>query len=551
MRIALAQINPVVGDIEANAEKICDYTQQARSQGAALVIFPELALVGYPPKDLLVKPSFVERNLRVLEELASRTQGIVSLVGCVQRNLLPRGRALHNSVAVLAEGRVASVHHKSLLPTYDVFDELRYFEPGSMKALARIDGRRVGISVCEDLWTVQDVVGRVLYHYDPIAELAKEGAELFINAAASPFAIGKARMRSELVSAHARRFGLPLIYVNQVGGNDELIFDGASCVYDQSGRLLARARSFQEDLLVVDLDGRSEGRIEPLPEDVESVFSALTLGLGDYVRKCGFRKGVVIGLSGGIDSSVVAAVAVEALGPDKVLGVIMPSKFNKESSMDDARKLAANLGIRHEVVPIESTRQVFERELAEAFAGTQRDVTEENIQARIRGIILMAFSNKFGYLVLSTGNKSELAMGYCTLYGDMAGGLAVISDVPKGLVYNLARYVNRAGEVIPADVLTKPPSAELRPNQTDQDSLPPYEVLDQILRLYIEEEQSAEQIIEHGFEPELVEKVIVTVDRNEYKRKQAAMGLKVTGRAFGSGRRMPVAQNFRQSFDAS
>lgn len=545
MKIALAQINPTVGDIEGNASKISHYIDRAKSAGAVLAIFPELSLIGYPPKDLLDKPSLIDRQLEFLEGLAGKAHGITAMVGCVQRNSLPRGRPLHNSVAVLSGGRIVSVHHKSLLPTYDVFDEHRYFEPGPMTALARVEGKKIGISVCEDLWALQDVMGRVRYHHDPIAQLARAGAELFVNTAASPFVIGKEKLRSKLVSEHAKRYQLPVIFVNQVGGNDELIFDGVSAVYSGTGELIARARSFEEDLLVVDLNGGQCGRIEPLPEGIEAVHSALKIGMADYVRKCGFKCGVVVGLSGGIDSSVTAALAVSALGADKVLGVAMPSRYSSSASKADANELADNLGIHCAEVPIGPMHGAFEQALAEMFAGRRPDVTEENIQARIRGTILMALSNKFGYLVLSTGNKSELAMGYCTLYGDMAGGLGVISDVPKQMVYELAEFINRQRRIIPEDVIRKPPSAELRPNQTDQDTLPPYETLDRILKMYIEEERSAEQIIACGFEPAIVERVIVTVDRNEYKRKQAPIGLKVTSRAFGSGRRMPIAQGFR------
>lgn len=550
MKIALAQINPTVGDYTGNVAKILDFIGQAKAEGAAVVIFPELALVGYPPKDLLLKPNFIAQNLEALETVCRRMPGgITAMVGCIQRNKLPQGRSLHNSMAVLADGRVQSIHHKSLLPNYDVFDEQRYFEPGPMVALSRVGGKKIGISVCEDLWTIQNVVGRVLYHQDPIAQLAQAGAEIFVNASASPFFVGKSHMRSQLLSEHATRYQLPLVYVNQVGGNDELIFGGASCVYGPDGEVQARCKSFQEDLLVVEvLNGVGKGRIEPMPVGVESVYQALIIGLRDYVVKCGFRKGVVIGLSGGVDSALVAALAVEALGKDQVHGVAMPSEFNAPSSLIDAEQLAKNLGIEFLVLPIERLRNAFNDELAGVFAGLKPDVTEENIQARIRGTLLMALSNKFGYLLLSTGNKSEIAMGYCTLYGDMAGGLAVISDVPKTMVYELCAYINRDRETIPRAILTKAPSAELRPNQTDQDSLPPYDVLDAILRMYIEEEQCAETIVEAGFDPEIVKKVIVTVDRNEYKRKQAAIGLKVTGRAFGSGRRVPIAQKFMQRF---
>ncbi len=548
MRIGLAQINSFVGDIEGNAGKILDYISRAQGEGAEMVIFPELALTGYPPRDLLLKPSFVERNLDYLVSIVRKMPpGISALVGCIQPNSLPRGKEFYNSVAVVRKGEVLSLHHKSLLPSYDVFDEHRYFEPGPDIALADIDGARIGISICEDLWTIPDVLGRVLYHNDPIDQLARSGAELIVNVSASPFGLGKGEIRDRLLSGHAERHHLPIIYVNQVGGNDELIFAGASCACDAEGNFLARAKSFSEDLLIFDQPGGSQ-RIERVPEDIEAVHDGLILGIRDYVRKCGFRNGVVIGLSGGIDSSVVAALSARAVGAENVCGIAMPSEFNSPASLSDAKELAKNLGIRFSVIPIESVRLKFESQLAEAFDGRERDVTEENIQARIRGTILMAMSNKFGHLLVSTGNKSELAMGYCTLYGDMAGGLAVISDVPKMMVYDLARFINRKGAIIPENVLVKPASAELRPNQTDQDSLPPYEILDAILKLYVEQEKSAEEIIREGFDPEVVERVIVTVDRNEYKRKQTSIGLKVTSRAFGSGRRMPIAQGYKQKF---
>lgn len=551
MKIAIAQINPTVGDFEYNRNKILDYSGQAKGAGAELVVFPELSLVGYPPKDLLMKPNFIKQNYESLEIITrNMPKGITAMVGCVQKNNQPTGRPLHNSMAVISEGRVLSIHHKSLLPNYDVFDEQRYFEPGPMVTVARACGKKIGLSICEDLWTIQDVLGRMLYHQDPIAELAQAGAEFFINTAASPFVIGKSELRGKLLSEHAKRYQLPLIYVNQVGGNDDLVFDGASCIYGPFGDLVARCRSFEEELMVVDLDDLSKGEIAPIPEEIESVYKSLVLGLRDYVRKCGFSKGVVIGLSGGVDSAVVAAIAVDALGKEMVHGVAMPSRFNAASSLTDAEELAKNLDIKFSVIPIEPLRETFNDSLAAVFAGREPDVTEENIQARIRGTLLMGLSNKFGYLLLSTGNKSELAMGYCTLYGDMAGGFALISDVPKTMIYKVSHYINREREIIPRNIITKAPSAELRPNQTDQDSLPPYEILDEILKRYIEEERSAEDIIDDGFDPEIVKKVIVTVDRNEYKRKQAAIGVKVTSRAFGSGRRMPIAQRFRQCFPA-
>ncbi len=548
MKVALAQINPTVGDIEGNGDKILRFIEEAKSNSVELVIFPELALVGYPPKDLLLKPSFIEKNLHRLSQIvAHMPDGIIAIVGCIQKNPSQKGKPCYNSAAVVKRGRILSIHHKSLLPTYDVFDEQRYFEPGPIVTLARIRGKKFGISICEDLWTVQNVLGRVLYHKDPIATLVSEGAEVFVNIAASPFTIGKSEIRTKLLIEHARRYQLPLIYVNQVGGNDELIFDGGSCITSSSGNVLCRAKSFEEDLLIADISNQNgEYRVEPIDTEIESVYKALVVGLRDYVAKCGFENGVVIGLSGGIDSSVVACLAAEALGKEKVHGIALPSKFNSPASLEDAKQLACNLGIDFKVIPIEPIRIEFESQLTEIFKGLGRDVTEENIQARIRGTILMALSNKFGWLVLSTGNKSELAMGYCTLYGDMVGGLAVISDVPKMMVYELAKFINREREIIPRNVLTKPPSAELRPNQRDQDILPPYEILDPILKMYIEEERSAEEIINAGFDADVVKKIITTVDKNEYKRKQAAIGLKVTSRAFGSGRRMPIAQRFRQ-----
>jgi NAD+ synthase (glutamine-hydrolysing) len=550
MKIALAQINPTVGDFEYNTAKILDYISQAHARGAELVVFPELSLVGYPPKDLLLKPNFIEQNMTSLDTIARKMpRGIKAMVGCVQKNEMPAGRPLHNSMAVIGEGRILSVHHKSLLPNYDVFDEQRYFETGPMVTLARVGGKKIGLSICEDMWTIQDVLGRTLYHQDPIAEMARAGADLLINAAASPYVIWKNRIRSKLLSEHARRYQLPLVYVNQVGGNDELVFGGASCVYGPNGELVARCKSFEEQLMVVEVGG--VGCVEDMPEGIESVREALVLGLRDYVRKCGFRNGVVIGLSGGIDSAVVAALAVEALGKEQVHGVAMPSRFNAPESLTDAEELASNLGIDCPVISIEGLRVSFGESLAESFAGREPDVAEENIQARIRGMLLMAQSNKFGYLLLSTGNKSELAMGYCTLYGDMAGGFALISDVPKTMVYELAELINREREIIPRNIITKAPSAELRPDQTDQDSLPPYDILDAILKGYVEDERSAEDIIGDGFDPEIVKKVIVTVDRNEYKRKQAAIGIKVTSRAFGSGRRVPIAQRFRQTFPST
>ena len=546
MKIALAQTNPIVGDIAGNEERILEMIGRAADAGAELVVFPELSLIGYPPKDLLLKPAFIADQLAAIERIAAATGSIAALVGYAEANPAPVGRPLFNAAALLVGGRVASVHHKMLLPTYDVFDEVRYFESGREPFLADVGGVAVGVTICEDLWNLQEMVPRKLYDDNPIDRLAAAGAKVVVNMSASPFVIGKHAKRRELFAAQATGVGIPVLYCNQVGGNDELVFDGNSMAFDAGGDLVAHAKEFEEDLLIVDLDEPASNRIETPADGVASVHAALVLGLADYCRKVGFEK-VVLGLSGGIDSSVVAAVAVEALGSENVLGISMPSRYSSEHSRSDAVALAENLGIMCTSVPIGGIHKAYEAQLAEHFAGREPDVTEENIQARIRGNILMAFSNKFGHMVLSTGNKSELAVGYCTLYGDMAGGLGIISDVPKTMVYRLARHINTAAgrEIIPENVLTKPPSAELRPDQKDQDSLPPYDQLDAILARYVECEQSADQIISAGFPAETVRQIIRLVDRNEYKRKQASPGLKVTGRAFGPGRRMPIAQRYR------
>jgi NAD+ synthetase len=481
--------------------------------------------------------------------VASRVErGIDVVVGYAERNESGIGKPLHNAAAVLRDGKVVSRHFKTLLPTYDVFDEVRYFEPGTASEtgnLVRIGDRTVGLSVCEDLWNDERLIERRLYKQNPIADLNAAGAQVLFNLSASPYVVNKHEFRLELFGAQARRYGSPLVFVNQVGGNDELLFDGNSVLFDATGKPIAHAKDFEEDLVVADLPTMGENRLEIPSRGIESIYKALVLGLRDYVRKCGF-KSVVLGLSGGIDSALTAALAVDALGKDKVVGVTMPSRYSSEGSVNDARALAKNLGIQFHVVPIADVHQAYERTLAEQFTGREPDVTEENLQARIRGAILMAFSNKFNHLLLTTGNKSELAVGYCTLYGDMCGGLAVISDVPKTMVWELARWMNQHSgrEVIPRSSIEKVPSAELRPNQTDQDSLPPYEVLDAILHEYVEEEKAASEIMADGFDPAVVAKVVKLIDRSEYKRRQAAPGLKVTSRAFGFGRRMPIAQNY-------
>jgi NAD+ synthase (glutamine-hydrolysing) len=565
MRIALAQINPTVGDIPGNTRLILDFIQRAKDANAALVVFPELSIVGYPPKDLLLKPQFIDDNLAAVRTIAQLVQDIDVVVGYVERNPSPIGRPLYNAVAHLRDGQIASTHFKTLLPTYDVFDESRYFEPGPASAtenLFQLQGVTIGQSICEDLWNDERLIDRRLYHQNPIADLNAAGAEILVNSSASPFVVHKHEFRLKLFAEQVKRFGKPLVYVNQVGGNDELIFDGNSLVMDENGTLLAQAKAFEEDLLIVDVaphynatpsdspkaTSRATQTQSPIQSPIESIYHALLLGLKDYVRKCNF-KSVVLGLSGGIDSALTAALAVDALGKDKVVGVAMPSKFSSDHSVHDARQLAKNLGIAFHVIPIAAVHNAYDATLAQAFAGLTPDVTEENIQARIRGALLMAFSNKFNHLLLTTGNKSELAVGYCTLYGDMCGGLNVIGDVPKTTVYHLSHYLNhRAGhEIIPKNTLGKPPSAELRPNQTDQDSLPPYEVLDAILQLYVEEEKGAAEIIQAGYDRDVVLRIIKLIDRSEYKRRQAAPGLKVTSRAFGFGRRMPIAQKYEQT----
>lgn len=544
MKIALAQINPTVGDIEANSAKIKGYIKRAAEQGAELVIFGELSLIGYPPKDLLLKKQFIEDNLAALDDIARQCDACAALVGFACRHGGSTGRYLHNAAALLAQGRVQATYYKQLLPTYDVFDEGRYFQAAASQQVVEFGNRRLGLTICEDIWQQREHGERSLYDAKPLADLAEAGVDLVVNMSASPFVLDKHAFRRELFARQCRRYGLGLLYVNQVGGNDELIFDGGSCALGPDGEVWGQAKDFAEDLLLIDLDKPEIARREDVRSGIASVHEALVLGLRDYVVKCGFQS-VVLGLSGGIDSAVTAALAVEALGADKVVGVALPSRYSSEHSMVDAKQLAKNLGIGFQVIPIEEAHRAMEGMLAEAFAGRESDITEENIQARLRGNILMALSNKFGHLLLTTGNKSELAVGYCTIYGDMAGGLAVISDVPKTMVYELARHINRAGTIIPETVITKAPSAELRPDQRDEDSLGPYEQLDAILQLYVEQEQSVEEIVAAGFEAEVVKRVIRLVDRNEYKRKQAAPGLKVTSRAFGFGRRMPIAQNYR------
>lgn len=539
MRVALAQVDTTVGDIRGNRDLVLDTMVQARSLGADLVIFPELCLTGYPPRDLLGLHGFVEANLRALDEIAARSDRLGAVVGFVDRNSKSEGKQYYNAAALVGEGRVLARAHKVLLPTYDVFDEDRYFERGSRVEVIPFRGRRLGISICEDAWNDEDFWSKRLYRVNPIHELCVKGADLLINISASPFEMDKPSVRHRMLTGHVRKYGVPLIYLNLVGGNDDLLFDGNSMVIGKGGNLIARGKSFAQELLPADPDAGTDLGYREV-DRIENLFRALVVGTRDYARKCGF-KSAVLGLSGGIDSAVAACIAAEALGPASVLGVSLPSVYSEQASHDDARSLAHNLGIGFQVVPIQSAFESLQAALQPLFEGLAQDIAEENLQARIRGNILMALSNKFGHLVLSTGNKSELGVGYCTLYGDMAGGLAVISDVPKTTVYRLAAFINREREIIPPRTIERAPTAELRPNQTDQDSLPPYPVLDAILQLAVEEQMSVNEIAERGYERSTVEEVVKMVHRSEYKRQQAAPGLRVTVRAFGSGRRMPIA----------
>lgn len=539
MKIALAQLDATVGDLRGNAAKIRAAAGRAAERGAALVVYPELCLTGYPPWDLLENRAFVDESLKTLERLARETGETALLVGFADRNP-DGGKPLLNAAALLHRGRVAARRAKSLLPTYDVFDERRYFEPASRRAPVPFDGTSLGVSICEDAWNDPGFWPNPLYAVDPIAELAGAGAGLLVNLSASPFHRGKTRLRFEMLSAQARKSKLPLLFCNLVGGNDDLIFDGNSLVLDAEGRVLAQGKAFEEDLVVVDLDAAKPTAFQDLP-DIQSVGRALILGLKDYVAKCGF-KDVLIGLSGGIDSAVTAALAVEALGPAHVAGVSMPSIYSSPGSVLDAQLLAKGLGIKLLNLPIKGPFEAYRATLKDAFVETPADLTEQNLQARIRGNLLMALSNKLGALVLSTGNKSELSMGYCTLYGDMSGGLSALADVPKTTVYALGRWLNARRPAIPEASFTKPPSAELKPDQTDQDDLPPYETLDAVLERYIERGQEVDEIAAAGFDRAMVESVLRRVDRAEYKRRQAAPGLKITPKAFGVGRRMPIAR---------
>jgi NAD+ synthase/NAD+ synthase (glutamine-hydrolysing) len=541
VKLALGQINPTVGDFSGNAAKIIEYSTRARAQGAGLILFPELSICGYPPRDLVERASFVTHNREAAEHIAAETRGIAVICGLVTPAQADTGKSVMNSAALLMDGEIKFVQSKMLLPTYDVFDELRNFAPARHQELLPFCGKQMALTICEDAWNDKHFWPRQLYSVDPVEALVKAGGNFVLNISASPFWAGKRELRQEMLATIARTDRVPVAFVNQVGGNDSLVFDGSSLVFDRQGNVIARGKSFEEDLIFFDSDSLTGDLHEQVPGEEASIYAALVLGTRDYITKCGFKKAIV-GLSGGIDSALTAAIAVDAIGAENVIGVGMPSEYSSEGSITDARGLAQNLGIRFEILPIGDIFHAFKGTLRKVFEGTREDVTEENIQSRIRGSLLMAMSNKFGALVLSTGNKSELGVGYCTLYGDMAGGLAVIADVPKTLVYRLSRYVNSRRPVIPQSSLEKPPSAELRPDQKDTDSLPPYEVLDAILEDYVEQSHSAEDIArEHGFDLPLVKSVIRMVERNEYKRQQAAPGIKISPKAFGYGRRFPIA----------
>ena len=544
VKIGVLQLNSTIGDYVANQTKLIAAYERASAQGAEFAIAPELFHCGYPPRDLLLRPDFIEANLAMLAAVAGKIDAVPLCVGYVDRSPARPGRPLTNSAAVLQDGKVIWRQHKSLLPTYDVFDEDRYFEPAKTVAPFVFHGRKIAITICEDIWNDEDFWPDRLYRRDPIKELVAAGADLILNISASPWHAGKERTRLAMLQRVARDEKVPLVQVNLIGANDELIFDGHSVALDRQGEVIALGKGFAEDILVTEVDGSAPPLTVTWPVPEENLFRALSLGIRDYVQKCGF-KSIVLGLSGGIDSAITAVLAVDALGADKVLGVSLPARYSSHGSLTDAELLAKNLGIRYEVIPIEPAFKAVEGQLAKVFAGTKPNEAEENIQSRLRGVTLMALSNKFGALVLTTGNKSEMAVGYCTLYGDMCGALAVIADVFKTDVYKVARWVNRHQVVIPTDSISKPPSAELRPNQTDQDSLPDYETLDAILQHYVVEHLSKEAIIQRGFAPAVVNDVINKVTFSEYKRRQAAPGLKVSPRAFGIGRRIPIAQRFR------
>jgi NAD+ synthase (glutamine-hydrolysing) len=541
LRIGLGQINPTMGDLEGNTKKILRYIQKAREKKADIIAFPELAITGYYPKDLLLKKDFVNKNQKKLEDIRKKTQGIAVIIGFVDSSIeneqrpydfskLPYHRNLYNAAALIKDKELIGIQHKTHLPTYDVFDEKRYFIPSDKVQVFKILDITLGINICEDIWIDNG----------PACQQMQQGADLIINISASPFYQGKDSLRRNIISRRSRTYSVPIVYVNMVGGQDELVFDGGSYIFNQDGKVIAQCKKFREDLVVSPINGKEIIITDNLYEEV---YDALTLGVKDYVKKTGFKK-VVIGLSGGIDSAVVAAIATRALGKQNVIGVQMPSIYTKQESIRAAEQVAKNLGIIYKCIPITTIYTQYLQGLKKEFQGMTRDATEENIQARIRGNILMALSNKFNYLVLSCGNKSELSIGYVTLYGDMAGGLAVISDVTKTMVYGLARHMNHKKIIIPSDIITKEPSAELRENQKDTDDIPPYDILDPILQAYIADNKSRQEIISMGYDKKMVNDIVHLIDHNEYKRKQAAIGIKITPRAFGFGRRMPIVNKY-------
>jgi len=541
VKIALGQINPTVGDFSGNAAKHIEYARRAQAAGAGLILFPELSVCGYPPRDLVERSSFVARNREAAELIAKETQGIAVICGLVTPAESETGKSAMNSAALLQDGKIAFLQSKMLLPTYDVFDEMRNFAPAKSQDLFSFCGNQMALTICEDAWNDKLFWPKRLYTVDPVETLIRAGGNFVLNISSSPFWIGKREVRRDMLTAIARHHKVPVALVNQVGGNDSLVFDGSSLVLNAEGNVIAQGTSFEEDLIYFDSKTLTGDVHDQIEGEEASVYAALVLGTRDYMRKCGFHQ-AIIGLSGGIDSALTAVIAADAVGPENVIGVGMPGPYSSPGSIDDARALAKNLGIRFELLSIDRAFEAYQQTLQEVFAGRKEDVTEENIQSRARGTLLMALSNKLGAIVLSTGNKSELGVGYCTLYGDMVGGLAVISDVPKTLVYRLSHYVNSRSPVIPEATLEKPPSAELRPNQKDSDSLPPYEILDAVLEDYVEVAQSAEQIAaDHGFDLEVVRRVVRMVDRAEYKRQQAAPGIKISAKAFGYGRRFPIA----------
>jgi len=541
VRIALGQTNTTIGDFSGNSAKIIDYARRAKGAGADLILFPELSVCGYPPRDLVERPWFVERNRQTAEAIARATEGIAVICGLVTPAKSATGKSVLNSAALLRDGKIAFIQSKRLLPSYDVFDEMRNFAPAERQQLICLGSKQVALTICEDAWNDKHFWDRRLYGVDPVEELIGAGGQVLLNISASPFYLRKRELRRDMLESIATNYRVPVAFVNQVGGNDSLVFDGSSFALGPDGEIVAQAKSFEEDLVCFDTESLT-GDIHRQDEGVEaSAYAALVLGTRDYVRKCCFQR-VVLGLSGGIDSALTACIAVDALGRENVIGFGMPGPYSSQGSIDDSAELAKNLGISFETVPIGNIFDSYLKSLKPVFAGRGTDVTEENIQARIRGSLMMAMSNKFGALVLTTGNKSEIGVGYCTLYGDMCGGLAVISDVPKTLVYRLARYVNARSPVIPVSTIEKPPSAELRPDQKDSDSLPPYEILDAILEDYIEDNKSPEAIaVERSYDLALVCKVVHMVDLSEYKRQQAAPGLKISEKAFGFGRRYPIA----------